>query len=148
MVLASPRADFRPLATAPVDWDNGNEQEHLYLLAVAIRQAQTLLRLMPVTVVSVSADYTMVDIDALIKVDATTGGKTVSLLTAAGRAGRRIIVKKTDASANTVTIDPAGSETLDGSSAISLTQQYAVREYMSDGTNWQLIAAIGNATSL
>lgn len=146
MPVTSPRADFRGIFPAPLAWED--EREHRGLLARAIRQLQELFRLSPTQVVSATVNYTMVDIDVLILCNATTASFTVTLLTAAGREGREIYVKKTDASNNTVTIDAAGSETLDGSLTIILVQQYAVRGYKSDGTNWQLISAIGNATTL
>lgn len=129
-----------------MDW--GDAREHRTLLARAIRQLQERLRRHPIEVVTVTADYTMVDIDSLILMDATAGNRTVTLLTAAGREGRRVIVKKTDSSANLVTIDPAGAEKIDDAATIALTQINASREMMSDGTNWVLISAIGNATAL
>lgn len=144
MALVSPRASFRSLRTVPLEFAD----EKLVLLAKAIQQAQERLVRHPIEVASVTADYTALDIDQLIKADATTGNVTVTLPTAAGRTGRRIIVKKTDSTNNLVIIDPDGSETIDGSSSISLTQLNASREMMSDGTNWQLISAIGNATAL
>lgn len=147
MTITSPRKQFRTLTPVPTDWPS--EREHRSILAGAIQQLQQRSNLSPVGVPSVqTSDYAMVDTDTLIKVDATSGNKTVTLLSAAGRSGRRIAVKKTDASANLVIIDAAGSETLDGSLTISLTQKNAVREWISDGANWQLISAVGNATSL
>jgi hypothetical protein len=95
-----------------------------------------------------TATYSMVDIDSLILMDATDGDRTVFLLTAAGREGRLAEVKKTDSSANTVKIDPTGSETIDGSSSIVLTQKNAMRAMRSDGTNWRLVGAIGNSEAL
>lgn len=146
MPVTSPRTDFRGTFPAPIDW--ADQREHLSLLARAIRQLQESFRRHPIEVVTVTANYTMVDIDALILGNAASGSLTVTLLTAAGREGRRIAVKKTDSSINTVTIDAAGSETLDGATTVVLTQQNAVRDYISDGTNWRLLSAIGNATGL
>jgi len=146
MVIASPRADFRGLTPVPSEGENPVDLARTH--ANAIRQIQERARLLPVAVVSVSAAYTMVDIDALILCDATSAAFTVTLLTAAARTGRRIIVKKTDTTDNIVTIDAAGSETLDGATTVGLMQKNAMREYMSDGTNWRLVGAIGNANAL
>lgn len=146
MVLASPRADFRGLMPVPTEAENPVDLVRSH--ANALRQIQERARLLPVRVVSVSAAYAMVDIDALILCDATSAAFTVTLLTAAGREGRRIIVKKTDTTDNIVTIDAAGSETLDGAATVGLMQKNAMREYISDGTNWRLIGSIGNANSL
>tara|TARA_Y100000296_G_C5130860_1_gene235472 strand:+ start:794 stop:1189 length:396 start_codon:yes stop_codon:yes gene_type:complete len=126
----------------------GDTQELLFVITRAIRQLQERARTQPVEVVSMTATYSMVDIDSLILMDATDGDRTVFLLTAAGREGRLAEVKKTDSSANTVKIDPTGSETIDGSSSIVLTQKNAMRAMRSDGTNWRLVGAIGNSEAL
>lgn len=144
MVVTSPRKDFRNFRTVPLEYDD----ERLVMLAKAVQQVQERVRRHAIEVVAVTANYTMLDIDLLILADAAAGNVTVTLLTAAAREGRRVIVKKTDVSSNLVIIDPAGSETIDGSATLSLTQRYAMREIVSDGTNWHLISAIGNATSL
>ena len=51
-------------------------------------------------------------------------------------AGARVRVKKIDASTNTVTVSPSGTETIDGASSHTISQQYETYEYVSDGTNW------------
>jgi len=93
------------------------------------------------TTLSKSADYTVTepDRDKLIKVDATAGAITISLLTAtvAGD-GFQVAIKKIDSSANTVTIDANGSETIDGSLTLSLANQNDVAILTSDGTNWYI----------
>jgi hypothetical protein len=146
MVIASPRTGFRGQPLTPTAWPD--EKEHLRLLAEAIRTLQETSRIYPVGIKSVTDNYTMTDLNLMILANATSTAITVTLQTAAARPGRRIIVKKTDSSNNLVTIDPAGSETLDGATTIALSQVNAVREYISDGTNWRLVAAIGNATEL
>jgi hypothetical protein len=60
----------------------------------------------------------------------------VSLPTSAGRAGRIYIIKKVSANAFAVTIDPAGTETIDGLTTVDLTTQYDFIVIQSDGTNW------------
>ncbi len=146
MTVASPRTASRSLAQVPVEL--ADETDHRRMLARALRQVQETIRKVPTKVLSITASYTMDDADALILGDATSGAITVTLLTAKGREGRRIIVKKTDASANLVTLDAAGAETLDHSLTVGLSEKDALREYMSDGVGWQLISAIGNATAL
>lgn len=146
MPITSPRSSFRGLA--PIPQDLLDIREWAAQIAFVLRQIQERIRLFQIEVVTTTANYTMVDIDSLILGDATTASITVTLLTAAGREGRDIYVKKIDTSDNTVTIDAEGTETLDGSTTIVLTQRNAVRGYRSDGTNWRLISAIGNATTL
>jgi len=144
MPVTSPRVNFRLLRTVPLEWEDGQD----LLLALAVRQLQERSLQHPLEVVAVTANYTALDIDGLILADATAGDVTITLPTAEAREGRRMEVKKTDASANLVVIDPQGTQTIDGSTTISLTQQYALRGIKSDGTNWWLVSAIGNATAL
>lgn len=61
----------------------------------------------------------------------------VDLPTAAGNAGKTIDVMATQGATYAVTVDPNGSETINGSSAsITLTSDYANVTLVSDGTNW------------
>lgn len=143
-MVTSPRQKYRLLRTIPLSFDDPD----MLLLAQALEQASERLRRHPVEVVAVTADYTMLDIDLIVKADATGADVTVTLPSAKAREGRRAGVKKTDSSANLVVIDPDGTETIDGSTTISLTQENAYREMVSDGTNWVLTSAIGNATAL
>ena len=146
MPITSPRSSFRGLA--PIPQDLPDIREWVSQIASILRQVQERIRLFQIEVVTTTVSYTMVDIDSLILGDATAASITVTLLTAAGREGRDIYVKKIDTSDNTVTIDAEGTETLDGSTTIVLTQRNAVRGYRSDGTNWRLISSLGNATTL
>lgn len=74
-----------------------------------------------------------------VEVDATGGARTISLPVAASV--KRIVytIKKMDASANVVTIDPAGAETIDGILTQALTAQYQGLRIQSDGTQWVII---------
>jgi|GEM_PF-3875382 len=83
-----------------------------------------------------TANYTATSTDYAIWCDATSGNITITLPTAVGIGGKSYIVKKTDATANTVTLDGAGSETLDGATTIVIGTQYQSYSIMSNGTNW------------
>ena len=74
--------------------------------------------------------------DVVIAADASGGAFTVTLYTAVGNTNRRVTVKKTDSSANAVTIDGNASETIDGATTITLTQQYATATLTSNNANW------------
>jgi hypothetical protein len=74
--------------------------------------------------------------DTVILANATGGAVTVTLPAVATSEGRQLIVKKIDASANAVTIDGAGSETIDGTTTKSTTTQYALYRIVCDGTYW------------
>lgn len=89
-----------------------------------------------------TANYTVLssDFERTLKGDATSGNITFSVLSAAGVDGMRIKFMKIDASGNTVSLDPSGSETVNGSSATrTLTAQYQYETWESNGTNWILL---------
>jgi len=85
------------------------------------------------TVKNISANYTAADGEALA-VDASAGAVTITLPSPSN--GARVRVKKTDASSNTVTVQPSGTETIDGASSHTISQKNEAYEYISDGTNW------------
>lgn len=91
------------------------------------------------TTVAKTANYTVVeaDRDKLVLVDATSGAVTISLLAAATAGdGFQIAVKKTDSSGNAVTVDANGTETIDGSLTVALSNQNEVVFLISNGSNW------------
>lgn len=67
-----------------------------------------------------------------ITIDATSGNVTITLPAASsafgGNVGIRYIFKRMDASGNTVTIQRAGSDTIDGATTTTLTTQYQLKE--------------------
>lgn len=89
---------------------------------------------------AVSADTTLNTTHYMVNVDATAGAKTITLPTAVGCAGRVYIIRKLDSSANVVTIDGNGSETINGATTKALSAQYSVAQIMSNGANWMTIA--------
>lgn len=98
-------------------------------------------------VLSKTGNYTVSTadgVDILIEADATSGSFTVSLFTAVGNTGKRITVKKIDSSANTVTVDPNGTQTIDGALTRVLSTQYEGVTVESDGSNW-VVVAIGRS---
>lgn len=103
------------------------------------------------TTVSKTANYTVVegDRDKLIRSDATSASFTVTLLAAATAGdGFQLAVKKTDSSANTVTIDGNASETIDGAATLVLSTQYDVAILACDGSNWHVVnSAAAQSTS-
>jgi hypothetical protein len=73
----------------------------------------------------------------LVLYDATAGNSQVNLPTNVN--GITVNIKKTDASANTVTVDAPGAETIDGGTTAVLTTQYESITVVGDGTNWFII---------
>ncbi len=86
---------------------------------------------------------TVNDSNSLILVDASSGDVTVTLLLA-GTAGDRFrfTLKRTDNSANTVTVERSGSDTIDGEETDTGFVQYEAREYHSNGTLWHKISSL------
>ncbi|NBV23587.1 MAG: hypothetical protein EBS05_16910 [Proteobacteria bacterium] len=98
------------------------------------------------SVLSKTANYTVSTNDGdnvQVNVNATSGAATITFYAASGNTGKIITVKKTDSSANTVTLDGNASETLDGSLTVVLAAQYDSATFVCDGTNWQKAAAVG-----
>ena len=83
--------------------------------------------------------YTELVTDWLLLCDCSSGAITVDLLTAVGKAGRVLTIKKTDTSANVVTVDPAGAQTIEGETTGEITLSGESWTLVSDGTNWRLV---------
>lgn len=87
----------------------------------------------------VSADYTATLNDDIILVDASGAACTITLLSAVTMgAGREIEVVKIDSSANTVTSDASGAQTINGALTKVFTAQYESAIMKSDGANLYL----------
>jgi len=82
-----------------------------------------------------TATYT-VAISEWVRCNASGGGFTVNLPTAVGNAGKGITIKKTTSTANVVTVDGAGSETIDGAATYSMSGLLDCLTVVSDGANW------------
>jgi len=85
-----------------------------------------------------TTNYTATYFDSTILVDSTAGNVTITLPTTNIPIGKMYVIKKMVA-ANTVTIDPQSSATIDGGSSISLTTQYASKQPQFDGTNYVVL---------
>jgi hypothetical protein len=94
------------------------------------------------TLAAKSAAYTLTAADYVVVCNATTAAFTVTLPTAVGALGRTYKVKKTDSSANAVTVATTSSQTIDGATTYSLVRQWQFIEVVSDGANWQVIDSV------
>jgi len=70
--------------------------------------------------------------------DCTSNAITVNLPTAVGNTSM-IVIKKTDSSANSVTVDASGTQTIDGSLTAVISVRYVSLSLVSDGTNWSIV---------
>lgn len=70
-----------------------------------------------------------------------TGGAVIATLPAVADVpvGKTYTVKKTNAT-NTVTVEGAGAETIDGAANVVLTAQYDFVSIVSNGTAWFIVA--------
>lgn len=68
--------------------------------------------------------------------NATSAAIVLTLPDAADFPGSSFLVKKTDGTANTVTIAPSGSQTINGGASVILSTSGQSTHVISDGANW------------
>lgn len=77
---------------------------------------------------------------SLVTCNATTAAFTQNVPDATACIGAQVTYKKTDATANAVTIS-GNSQTIDGAANYVLATQYKYVTLVSDGTRWLIVAA-------
>jgi hypothetical protein len=82
--------------------------------------------------------YSITTGDSIILADATTAAFTVTLPSATTRTGAYFTVKKTNSNANAVTVATTSSQTIDGVTTFTLSNQYDTITVVSDGANWMI----------
>jgi hypothetical protein len=95
----------------------------------------TKLNGMTAALASISTDTTLNQKHFLVKVD-TSGGAVTVTLPSSMPTGKVFVVKQGGHASNAVTIDTAGSETIDGAASISLGSAYGAANLMFDGSNY------------
>lgn len=108
-----------------VPWIAGTKQIFLVLPAIRIEPALTI---------KTAATYTVTPEDGILLLDCTSNTITVTLPAAANRGPNPLKLKKIDSTTNTVTINRAGSDLIDGATSYSLLTQYSSITLHSDGT--------------
>ena len=91
-------------------------------------------------IVSKTTTYTATANDRVILCDSSAGAWTLTLPAASGVTDKIYYIKKTDSSGNAITIDPNGTETIDGATTLSISVQYDAYAIVSDGSNWHAIS--------
>lgn len=81
--------------------------------------------------------------DGLILVNATAANVTIGLPDATTMVGKRVIVKKTDSTANSVTLDALWGGNIDGAAGQTITTQYGRVGVQSDGAGWWIVESAG-----
>ena len=74
-----------------------------------------------------------------VLVNAVGSAKTITLPAAASHAHRIYNIKKIDASANTVTIDANGAETIDDALTVVIASQWDSYTIQCNGTGWFIV---------
>ena len=93
-----------------------------------------------VTVSSPSTDQTLTAPSGIEEVYVYTPSTTITVnLASAASCGVGFKYQIKNASANTITIDPNSTETIDGASTFALSTQYASVTIVTDGSNWFII---------
>lgn len=87
-------------------------------------------------VITKTSNYTASNGDCVLA-NASSGAITITLPSPSSNA--IVNVKKIDSSTNAVTVEPNGSETINGSSSKTIDTQYESYTFISDGTNWYII---------
>lgn len=96
--------------------------------------AGTALRVIKIITANTSAGAT----DEYVMANASSGALTYTLPTAVGNS-QVYTVKKTDSSANAVTIATTGGQTIDGASTLVINVRNQSFSLVSDGSNWNII---------
>lgn len=89
--------------------------------------------------ISTSADLTLsnLHIHTLLQVDASAAARTITLPNTLP-AGTWVDIRKTDATANTVTLDATSGGNINGAATATLKFQYEMHRIWWDGTTWSL----------
>lgn len=91
-------------------------------------------------IATISASTTLNSTYYTVLCNCTSGAITVTLPAAASNDGRVYNIKKIDSSANVVTIDANGSETIDDDTTLVIESQYTSVEIQSDGVSeWVVV---------
>jgi hypothetical protein len=141
-------------ATTPgYEWFNAVQEELIGVLARAgvtpaagdlTQLRQALDRLFGGGMVTYLTNVTLTPADAgVVEVNASSGPRVITLPAASAMNGRPIPIRvvKTDTSANTVTVQRAGSDVIDGATSIVLTSQYSSVALISNGVSTWFNAA-------
>lgn len=87
----------------------------------------------------ITGDYTLLQTDRVILVDASGGPITLTLPKAVFSPSREFDIKKIDNTGNVVTIDPDGSETIDGNANTTLPNENDTARTYCTGTEWFIL---------
>ena len=94
----------------------------------------------PLAISAKTTTHQALGTDTVLLGDATGGAFTITLPAVADvSTGKVLHIKKTDSSANAVTVDGSGAETIDDSLTAVLSMQYDAIMVVSDGSEWWIL---------
>ena len=88
---------------------------------------------------NVTSSYSVEGRDVMILASASSSNTYIYLPPAEYAVFRVLIVKRIDSSIHDVVIEPYGSQTVDGASSTTLTDQWDSVMVVSDGSNWFIV---------
>ena len=91
-------------------------------------------------ITAVTATYTILSSDQFVLADTSSGGFTVTLPSAVGLKGQEFWVLSSGTGTNNLTVEGAGSETINGALNVVINAQYEVVHVISDNANWLELA--------
>lgn len=92
---------------------------------------------------TVLGTYTAGRDDHTILANASAAAFTITLPAPNSRAYPYLVIKKTDATGNAVTLNPAGAATIDGASTLSIGSQYQQVVLHANATGWHILTGGG-----
>lgn len=111
-----------------------------YDASAALLKKVSKANMQKLPLVSKTTTYTATAEDHVILVSAAASW-SLALPSAVGITGKQYIVKRTDSvPAQTVTVDPNGTETINGVLTVALIQKDDSITVVSNGTNWELVS--------
>ena len=99
---------------------------------------RTVVPIVTAVIAEHTANYTIIDGDAIILVDASAG-EVIITMPAITLQNNYINIKKIDTTVNRVLIVTPGAETIDGDVEVDITAVYESLQFVSDGSNWFVI---------
>lgn len=105
-------------------------------LSKVVREARRALNILGGDWVEVTEDHVVALGERIVYADATDGALTMTLPDALDASDYQFTVKKTDASANAVTV---AADAIEGSTSVSLASQYDYVRVHSNGTTYYVV---------
>jgi hypothetical protein len=130
---------------------NGSFPSQMTAVPLFYALLENLLMGKPATesLVSFASNYTVLPTDSVVLIDATASARTVTLpacedvVSVTAGTTKFFVIKKTDASANAVTVEADAADTIEGSSSYSLGDPFESVILASDGNDWYVVATNG-----